>query len=303
MSQERWGIFAVNDHLQRHPFFVDVLLYDRLVIPYPPDDDRQLWTAQGWQPDRLEAILEILGELAIPVLWDENKRDRFKSRYMAAQSANLDVSNMADYQHSNLNPFYLTRMLLGTEFLPQLPKGVSKVWVMAAYPSASEYRQDYTATARQERSETVGLIFTSRFLAPKVSGKSDKDLLRQAVRLASRDDFRQKRAQLYKWQEDIIEKDIPDDTAVEEMERYLQQYNEVVRHAKRQVCWKFAFTIVPIRLRIAGATLITPLRAKGAFVSLARFVKFDRKPVIQAGECAAAAMFYDIHKSFRMENG
>src|SRR3972149_3376231 len=107
MSQERGGVFAVNDHLRSHPFFVDVLLYDRLVIPYPPDEERQRWTAQGWQPDHLEAMLEILGDLAIPVLWDEDKRDRFKNRYMAAQSANLDASNMADYQHSNLDPFYL----------------------------------------------------------------------------------------------------------------------------------------------------------------------------------------------------
>ncbi|HEX9838551.1 MAG TPA: hypothetical protein VGA72_04360 [Anaerolineales bacterium] len=303
MSQERWGIFALNDHLRRHPFFIDVLLYDRLIIPYPPHDERQRWTARGWQPDRLEAILGILDELAIPVIWDESTRDRFKNLYVAAEGANLDVSNMADYQHSNLNPFYLTRMLLDAEFLPHLPKGVSRVWVIAAYPSASAYRRDYTPAARQVRNETLGLVLSSRFLAPRISGKSDRDLLRQAVRLASRDDFREKRAQLYKWQEDIIENDISDNEAIEEMGHHLEQYNDVVRRAKREVCWKFAFTVIPIGLRIGATPLATPLMATGALVSLARFVKFVRKPVIQAGECAASAMFYDIHRSFRMENG
>ena len=303
MSPERWGIFALNDHLRRHPFFIDVLLYDRLVIPYPPHDERRRWTARGWQPDRLEAIIEILGKLAIPVIWDENTREQFKNLYMAAESANMDVSNMADYQRSNLNPFYLTRMLLDAEFLPQLPKGVSKVWVMAAYPSAGAYKQDYTAGARQERRESFGLILTSKFLVPKVSGQSDRYLLQQAVRLASRDDFREKRAQLYKCQEDIIENDISNNEAIEEMEHYLQQYNDVVRQAKGELCWRFVFTVVPIGLRIAVATLVTPLMAAGALVSLTRFVEFVRKPVIQAGECAAAAMFYDIHRSFRVQSG
>jgi hypothetical protein len=303
MSRERWGTFAVNDHLRQRPFAVDVLLYDRLVIPYPPDSERPRWVAQGWRPDRLEACLEILGDLAIPVPWDEHKRDTFKTRYMAAQGADFDARNLAEAQQMNQDPFYLTRVLLSADFLPQLPRGVSKVWAVAAYPSANAYRKDYTSDARQERQETLGLVLTHRFLVPKAAGKSYRDFLKKAVRLASRDDFREKRAQLYRWQEEIIENDIPNDKAVREMEQYLKQYNDAVKRAEREVYWKFAFTVIPIGLSIAGATLVTPLVVAGGLVSLVKFVKFDRRPVIRAGECAAAAMFYDIRKSFKIEAG
>jgi hypothetical protein len=278
-------------------------LYDRLIIPYPPNvEERQRWGEQGWQPDRLEACLEILGDKAIRVSWDEYKRDNFKARYLAAQSANFDARNMAEFQQRNQDPYYLTRMLLGAEFLPKLPKGVSKVWAIAAYPSASAFRQDYTEDTRKRRGEMLGLVLANRFLVPKASGKSDKDLLKQAVSLASRDDFREKRAKLYQWQESIIENDISDDKAVEEMDHYLEQYNNVVRKAVKEVYWKFAFTVIPIGLSIAGASLVTPYMAAGAAVSIAKFVKFDRKPVIKAGECSAAAMFHDVRKSFKITN-
>ena len=303
MTHERWGTFAVNDHLREQPFAIDVLLYDRLVIPYPPENERLRWVADGWKPDRLEACLEILGDLSIAVPWDKQKRDAFKTRYMAAQQTDFDARNMAAFQLRNQDPFYVTRTLLSADMLPRLPKGVSKVWAVAAYPSANVYKKDYTREARKERQETLGLVLTQRFLVPKATGKSYRETLKKAVKLASRDDFKEKRAQLYRWQEQIIENDIPNDEAVEEMEQYLKQYNDVVNHAEHEVYWKFAFTVIPIGLSIAGATLVTPCMAAGALFSIAQFVKFDRKPVIQAGECEAAAMFYDIRKNFKIEVG
>jgi hypothetical protein len=68
-------------------------MYDRLVIPYPPDSDRQEWMEKGWNPDRLDVCIEVLGDLAIPVLWDKNKRNIFKTRYMMAQAADFDANN------------------------------------------------------------------------------------------------------------------------------------------------------------------------------------------------------------------
>ena len=41
MPIERWATFAVNDHLQVKPFVADVLLYDKLVVPYPPPNDAE----------------------------------------------------------------------------------------------------------------------------------------------------------------------------------------------------------------------------------------------------------------------
>jgi hypothetical protein len=172
---------------------------------------------------------------------------------------------------------------------------------VAAYPSESAYKKDYTVNIQKQREETLGLALSHKFLIPKASGKSDSDFLKKAVKLASRDDFREKRAQLYRWQEQIIENDISDEKAIEEMEQHLKQYNDVVQRAEQDVYWKFAFTMISIGLTMAGASLITPLIAAGALVSVVKFVKFDRRPVIRAGECAAAAMFYDIRKNLLLE--
>jgi hypothetical protein len=35
MAAEVWGTCAVNDHLREQPFLRELLLFDRLVVPYP----------------------------------------------------------------------------------------------------------------------------------------------------------------------------------------------------------------------------------------------------------------------------
>jgi hypothetical protein len=38
-KSELWGTFSVRDHLRRRAFVAELLIYDRLVIPYPPPGD------------------------------------------------------------------------------------------------------------------------------------------------------------------------------------------------------------------------------------------------------------------------
>ena len=37
MSRETWATFSVKDHCSEYAFVREVMLYDRLVIPIPPD--------------------------------------------------------------------------------------------------------------------------------------------------------------------------------------------------------------------------------------------------------------------------
>ena len=73
MSREVWGTFAVNDHCIRRAFVADAMLYDRLVIPVPPDDptedDKKLWA--NWDVTRQNDLLEVLGDRARRVKWDQ----------------------------------------------------------------------------------------------------------------------------------------------------------------------------------------------------------------------------------------
>lgn len=166
MSRERWGTFSVVDHQRPRAFVTEVLLYDRLIIPIPSDaEERARWTSIGREPDRLDQNLELLGDTAIRVRWDQQKRDAFKTRFAAAKAAAFDTKNLTQAKQSTLDPLYVTRILLAHEFLPDLPKGVSKVWPLAAYPSFSKYQED-TALEDEQRQEKLVMVLSHRFLVP-----------------------------------------------------------------------------------------------------------------------------------------
>jgi hypothetical protein len=92
MSRERWGTFSVVDHHRPRAFVAEVLLYDRLVLPYPPDEEqRSRWSGQQWKPDLLDAKLEILPEeMIIRAPWNEYTPERYKSRVAAAKGLSFD---------------------------------------------------------------------------------------------------------------------------------------------------------------------------------------------------------------------
>jgi hypothetical protein len=89
VSREVWGTFSVKDHCKQRAFVAEVLLYDRLVIPYPPNEqERARWASQGWDPQKLDGVLKILDDrwdrdnwwavldppgLFRPVLWDASR--------------------------------------------------------------------------------------------------------------------------------------------------------------------------------------------------------------------------------------
>jgi hypothetical protein len=92
--RERWGAFAVRDHVSSAPFVTDVLLYDRLIIPISDPADplaKASWEGRKWQPELLDDCLRILkvktenqDGLALTVQWDALKRERFKNQMSLA---------------------------------------------------------------------------------------------------------------------------------------------------------------------------------------------------------------------------
>ncbi|MDR3385415.1 MAG: hypothetical protein P4L92_00055 [Rudaea sp.] len=289
MSRERWGTFSVADHLRPQAFVADVLLYDRLIIPEPVDAaERTRWDGMGWAPDELDVRLGILGDLVCRVPWDRRHSDQLK-RYAMADIAARDAS---DWYHA-------TRMLLTEDLLPVLPEGVAKVWPIAAYSSFDDYAQDIAGASENERRQHLGMVMKHRFLVPNTPGASDLDLLTTAVGLARRDDFKERRAAFNKWQEDVIEQDIPVDKAIQEMDQLLKNYNDTVRKATKSVYWKFAFTLIPTALTVAAGAGLAPLTAVGALSALYRFAKYDKQPTINAGEAQAAAMLHDVREDLK----
>ena len=144
------------------------------------------------------------------------------------------------------------------------------------------------------------MLISHRFLTP---AKPDPrhELLKRAIDLATKDDFRHKRARFYEWQEEIIEENISAEKAIEEMQHLLVEYNNATEAAFGDVVDKFLFMAIPVGLAMSGAILAGTtaplvLGVAGGLVQMTRFCRFDRKPRIEAGDLDAAAMIHDARK-------
>src|SRR6266496_1084446 len=315
-SRQRWGTFSVVDHLLTSPFVADVLLYDRLVIPVPADgNERERWENVGRNPARLEACLKILGPLAQPVRWDIPQREMFKTRFETTRAVAFDTSNIADAQVQGGDPLYITRMLLTHEFLPELPPDVTSVRAVAAYPSRGACQkevpfsvlQNPPSEAVQARRERLGYLLCYRFLVPSGDGRADMDLLREAVDLAARDDFQEKRAVVHEWQEDVISKGIPDDRAIREMGKFLDDYTKYMQGKihKRRWRWAHMLAAAGLGLGLGAAAVTVPMVTVPAAVAAAtvagvapitQYVLFDRDESAPPAKSATAAMFYSARR-------
>lgn len=96
MAFETWGTFSVADHLADRAFVADVVLYDRLVIPVPDDQERERWERIGRAPDVLDRKLTILEEpsrgkprdsLVQRLDWSESYRSYLDNTYREQRAA------------------------------------------------------------------------------------------------------------------------------------------------------------------------------------------------------------------------
>jgi hypothetical protein len=300
----------VKDHKDSVALVADVLLYDRLLLPYPEDEkERTYWAGKerDWDPDLMDERLAALGELAEAVPWNEWKRGRFHEELSALRARDMledvkrDVKDMHDEVERAL-PYQITRRILKQGAGRTSSSGVEPV-VVAAYRSWADIRADYLldpVVATSSEAE-LALLVGRRFALP--TGDQDcEGVLRDAIALAKEDEFRKKRRALFDWEDAVFSGRLPlkPEEALEELTAKSEEYNQQVARAGRKVWYKFAFTIGGAALGTAGF-LITgnPLSLGSATLSLIQFATLDRKPVIQAGTSAPAAMLHDIHKLLR----
>lgn len=207
-----WGTFSVRDHLNREPFLREVLVFDRLVVPYPDPDTPGEWDrwrhpdpkhpTVTWNPGRLDQILAVLGteeepghhgaRLAQRSMWNPNTWQMIKS--------NADIAHQASG-----NPYYATALGIraGTANPDELPKVVEAV---AVYRSEQAWRKEHQPAPIPDRSIPLmeALIQLPRpLLLPPPDGKP-MDMLRAAVDLALSDDFRNARRAYFSWFRDFM---------------------------------------------------------------------------------------------------
>lgn len=210
-----WGTFSVRDHLEPEAFLREVLVFDRLVIPYPDPHMPGEWErwrqpdsknpSVSWEPERLDALLAILGTEAAPghngaqlaqrSMWNPMTWDMIKS--------NADIAEMASG-----NPYFATALGIskGIARPEELPDVVDAV---AAYRSEHAWRAatkpESAPPAQPERIPTMeALIQIPRPLLLPPAGGNETDKLRAAVDLALHPGFRDARHAYFTWFRDFI---------------------------------------------------------------------------------------------------
>ena len=76
MAPPVWGTFSVRDHCRREAFLREILLFDKLAVPYPDRNVPSEWDrwlhpnadnpAETWDPVRLDLLLGVLGSDEAP---------------------------------------------------------------------------------------------------------------------------------------------------------------------------------------------------------------------------------------------
>jgi hypothetical protein len=243
MSREVWGTFSVRDHLVEHAFVADVLLYDRLLVPTKPEgEDPEEWPRQ-WELARLNRVLGVLGDLAIPIPWTLQRHEESR-RYLQdepaerARAKSRMVADAAfDIQQALLNPtenrYQATRLLLADyandeadDRLFQRLRATARarpgatLEAVAAYPSFGAFSADVPVKAQGKEENSPSkepaknplipptAIFGWDFFLPDSDEEgepADLRLLERAVRLASDTEFIEARGRLHDWLGDVSE--------------------------------------------------------------------------------------------------
>jgi len=298
MATERWGTFSVIDHKNPAALIPEVLMYDRLVLPYPENvDDRAHWAANGWAPELLDYRLDQLGDLGVKARWNSDIERNFQAWMENLSRIQFDVDNINEEAKQEV-PYAVTRCVLAQETLG-LPKGVTRVTKVAAYQSEIDLKTHFILEDHplDQRRGMLGYMLAHRLAIP--ADQDPEISLAKAISL-SRDNnkFRENRQRLYEWQERILNENIPPDVAVAEMDQMVAAYNQSVEEAVSRVFYKFAFTLTGIGLGLTAAGMFNPIASMSALLAIVQFATFDRKPVVQPDINAPAAMFHDVEANF-----
>jgi hypothetical protein len=216
-----WGTFSVADHLNPEAFLREVLVFDRLVVPYPDPatpGERQRWCRPDpkhpsvtWSPGRLDQILAVLGTETEPGYNGAQvvQRSMWSPFTWEVIKSNADIAMQA-----NGDPYYATALGIGAGIAKpdELPNIVEAV---AAYRSEQAWRKDTqpaptpdiaatSASGQKHLPVMEALIQLPRPLMLPRPGGDEMEMLRAAVDLSLSEDFRNARHAYFTWFRDFI---------------------------------------------------------------------------------------------------
>lgn len=341
---EIWGTYSVRDHLRPRPFVTDVFLYDRLMIPRPPNpkeeaDDEGLaadnrgkeytrWR-KDWDPDRQVELLDILREedLVVELPWSTSVQKQWANLYkgdvdedVAARigdersqmlRATLDEIDCTKMQSADDAPYVATAGLIATYLSGAVQNDVARKLValtktpgteiqpVIAYASYVDFvtQQLLREDATENEAEAPGGygMLGWQIDVPEDPDKEDVDMLRAAVKLASRADLREQRQVFHAQLRQLAEGGVDPGEAATKMEKLLGEYRAIVCGSELGTVVRWVAQAVPLVAPLAGLAGPAAGVAGGiAQVSLPRLVGWLLPKREPDARVLPAAMIHDL---------
>jgi hypothetical protein len=329
-NDELWGTFAVDDHLRRRAFVAEVILFDRLVLPQPPEnesDEYTRWKELGWRSDRLNAAVNTLEDLAVPVPWDSQLRSNWKSEYTslsveqrAAFRMNVAQGAQRDFHFVKTIPRdqpskWVTREVLVDALNPEKDEALYRriraiadidptadIEAVVGYGSFARFREEAPVDLTPSRvapEKDPAFLFRWDFVVPEDSDLSDDELLKRAIKLSRNDEFRDSRRQFHDWRRRLIAKRVTIETARSEMDRCLAVYTDVISKANIRTRVLRALQVVAATAPLADLALPGLGMVGGVVFGVGALLaeRFVPVPTIGARE-KFAALVHDSREKF-----
>jgi hypothetical protein len=247
MARKRFATFSVADHLDVRALAADVLLFDQLAIPYPAGPkDWDYWVKKEWDPKLLEYCLVELEDLALPIAWGKEERDKFRANIQNAEELEqLTVSPIkwmrgveeaqkweVAKQWTRATVGQIVQELRGTDF-----------WMMPCYRSPDAFLRNQNARIApadsNSRREALALLVGQKMRVP--DSADPKLALRLAVELARNESYLRSRRQLFNWQEEVIHREQSERDDAQELDDLIAELNDHVAKtkSKTRVQWIF----------------------------------------------------------------
>lgn len=271
LDWQLWGTFSVADHLRPRAFVSDVLVYNRLLVPVPEDNDFDGWEMQGWRPGLQRTVLDILNQGGVRVeeiKWDDERREAYQARIKGSKSdmAAGAASDVAMIQGSppDTPAQYITRMVLvdfrNAERDRAIIRGVppSPVDIVAAYGNAEEFLTGTGATATAELPASPEDLlggFVWPFAIPEESSRSDLDLLKRAVEFTSKPQVEAYRQAFHRWRGKVVRDEQSPVEAASELQHEIDAYANWVRNSGHETVVRTACVVLTIGMGVAAALM------------------------------------------------
>ncbi|HEY3008579.1 MAG TPA: hypothetical protein VGJ63_11035 [Micromonosporaceae bacterium] len=251
-----WASFSVFDHLKPGAFLPEVVMYDRLIVPVPPQGDRtewDRWEAEGWDPTRQRELLSVLAPVAEQVEWTQLRRDVWKYNYQQARSS------AGQYLRQSL-----AGAMTAAGLFDVVPAMALPVVATSPYTSLQELTRDLGI--RREAmpvplpASTVSAVVGRELLLPDDDSRSELDLLREAVHVVTGEaDYRNARVALHDRLRRFTRDGVTDVESLKTAVRELKHASDEVERAvhKRRI-WVNARRLFSFSQIVLGAVL-TPL--------------------------------------------